>query len=220
MIKYSHVVWDFNGTILNDVETGIRSVNALLERRGMKLLQEINDYQNIFTFPVIEYYRRLGFDFTIENYDDIAVEWVKEYHNNYKYAYINSGVADVIKKLNQLKIPQIILSASEIGMLTKQLTELGIIDYFDEILGLDNIKAGSKIEIANDWIRRVNPKKAILIGDTVHDFETAKHVGIDCILINGGHQNRVALMKCGVPVLDDIFDIFEFVVYPDIDFSS
>jgi len=204
---YSHILWDFNGTILNDVETGIRSVNALLARRKLKTLDTLEEYRDYFTFPIINYYRTLGFDFESESFDDIAIEWVTEYLNNEKYAFINSGIVDVLKRI---QIPQIILSASEINMLTKQLTDRGIIGYFDEILGLDNLKASSKIDIAKEWISRVKPASAVLIGDTVHDYETASAVGIDCILITGGHQNKGTLLRCGVPVLDDIGEIFKF----------
>jgi Predicted phosphatases len=208
-MKYSHLLWDFNGTILNDVDTGIKSVNTLLKCRGLKLLESVDEYQEVFTFPVINYYHKLGFDFESESYDDIAVEWVAEYMENVKSAEINRGIVDVLKSVT---VPQIILSASEINMLTTQLTNLSIIGYFDEILGLDNIKAGSKIDIAVDWMNRVKPKSALLIGDTVHDYETAKAIGVDCILVTFGHQKRGTLLQYGVPVIDDIGEIFNYLL--------
>ena len=208
-MKYSHLIWDFNGTILNDVDTGIKSVNTLLERRGLKLVDSVDEYRENFTFPIINYYRKLGFDFNAESFDDIAVEWVAEYMENVKSAEVTQGIVDVLKSVT---IPQIILSASEITMLTDQLTELGIIGYFDEILGLDNIRAGSKIDIAAEWINRVKPESALLIGDTVHDYETARAINADCILIACGHQNKGTLLKCGVPVIDDIGEIFNYLL--------
>jgi len=208
-MKYSHLIWDFNGTILNDVDTGIKSVNTLLKRRRLKLIGGVDEYQEMFTFPVIDYYRKLRFDFTVESYDDIAAEWVTEYMENVKSAELNHGIADV---LTAVTIPQIILSASEITMLTAQLTKLGIIGYFDEILGLDNIRAGSKIYIAAQWKNKVKPKAALLIGDTVHDYETAKAINVDCVLIACGHQKKGTLLTCGVPVIDDIGEIFNYLL--------
>lgn len=206
---YSHILWDFNGTILNDVETGIISVNTLLRRRGMPLIKNLDDYHEVFMFPIVEYYQKLGFDFERESFDDLAVEWVNEYLYNVRHAKVRDGV---IETLSAITVPQIVLSATEINMLKEQLTELGIIKYFIEIMGLDNIKAGSKIDIAMEWIDRVKPKSAVLIGDTTHDYETATAMGIDCILIAGGHQSKDTLLRCGVPVLNNVSEVLnEFI---------
>ena len=35
MKKYEYVIWDFNGTILDDVEASMSSVNKLLVERGL-----------------------------------------------------------------------------------------------------------------------------------------------------------------------------------------
>ena len=61
--EYQTVVWDFNGTLLDDLGIGIASINALLARRGMPLVESHDAYHRIFCFPIREYYRRLGFEF-------------------------------------------------------------------------------------------------------------------------------------------------------------
>ena len=78
-MKYDCIVWDFNGTIMDDVQIGIESVNVLLKKRGLKTLDSREEYQSKFGFPIVDYYARLGFDFDKEPYSDIAVEWVNEY---------------------------------------------------------------------------------------------------------------------------------------------
>jgi len=45
----------------------------------------------------------------------------------------------------------------------------------------------------------------------IHDYEVANALKADCILIANGHQNRDAIMKCGVPVLDDIIQVLDYV---------
>lgn len=206
---YTHILWDFNGTILNDVETGITSVNTLLRRRGMPLLSNVDDYHEVFMFPIVEYYQKLGFDFERESFDDLAVEWVNEYLYNVRHAKVRDGV---IETLSKIQVPQIVLSATEINMLKEQLIDLGILKYFSEIIGLDNIKAGSKIDIAMEWVERVKPKSAVLIGDTIHDYETATAMGIDCILVAGGHQSKDTLLECGVPVLNNVSELLNEVI--------
>ena len=143
-------MWDFNGTILDDVQIGIESINTLLERRGLPLIKSREEYASCFMFPIVEWYKNLGFDFEKESYDDVAVEWVKEYLSRETKAGLASGVIDVLEFFKSLGVRQVVLSASELSMLKRQLSELGVIGYFDEVLGLDNIKAASKTGIAKE----------------------------------------------------------------------
>ena len=62
-MKVTHVLWDFNGTILDDVEPCIKSINELLVGHGLKPLESVAEYQSVFGFPIKDYYERIGFDF-------------------------------------------------------------------------------------------------------------------------------------------------------------
>ncbi len=208
-MEYSHIIWDFNGTILNDIEAVIDSENVLLKRRNMPLIQDINIYKNIFCFPIKDYYTKLGHDFEREDYNEVAHEWVEQYLEFSKLSKLHDGIEEALYKIKSKGIRQIILSATERGMLKNQVKGLGIVEYFDDILGLDNIYAFSKVEIAVEWIKKEVPKKAVLIGDTTHDFEVSKAIGIDCILVANGHQNKERLTVCGVPVFENIEDLFK-----------
>lgn len=210
-MNYSHIIWDFNGTLFDDVETGIKSINALLSKRNMQTLSGVADYHKVFGFPIIEYYRALGFDFDAEPYDKIANEWIEQYLYFSKGAKLYDGAKETLEKISKLPIKQIILSATEKNMLVKQLSELEILPYFSEVLGLDNIYAYSKAELGKMWKEREKPKKVLLIGDTVHDFETSKQIGADCILVSCGHQSRDTLLSCGVTVINNIKDIVKYV---------
>ena len=70
-MKYTHIIWDFNGTIFADMDAGIVSVNKMLEERGLPIIPNIEYYRDIFDFPIIDYYRGLGFDFEKESYEDV-----------------------------------------------------------------------------------------------------------------------------------------------------
>lgn len=206
-MKYTHIIWDFNGTILDDVDAGIKSINALLSARSLPTIKSADGYRAVFGFPIINYYRRLGFDFDAEPYEIVAHEWVAHYLEEVKNANLIRGVTEVLEEIKKRGIEQIILSATEKSMLEKQLEQLGIRDYFSEVLGLDNIYAHSKEELGRSWIKRTHPARAILIGDTEHDFDVAKSIGVECILVAGGHQTKEKLKSCGVTVLDDIREI-------------
>lgn len=203
-MEYSHILWDFNGTILNDVEAGINSANELLRRRDMPLIENLHQYHDVFGFPIKAYYQRLGFDFEKESFEKLAVEWVNLYLEFVEGAKLQEGVLEALIFFHHKKMSQTILSATETSMLENQVIHLGIENYFDELLGLDNIHAHSKVSIGKQWITNNRTAKALFIGDTVHDYEVASEIGIDCVLIAKGHQNRKTLESCGVPVFDQV----------------
>jgi len=213
MMKYSHVIWDWNGTLFNDVDWCFRVINSMLSKRGIKTLQGIDEYREAFCFPIIQYYINVGFDFSIEPFEVLAKEFIALYHSeksgNCKL-YPNSEAT--LESLHKKGISQIILSASEKGNLLSQISEFDITKYFDEILGISDIYAKSKIDIGLEYLSKNDIEKAVLIGDSVHDSEVAKALGVDCILIPNGHQKRERLQSCCVPIVDDISYITELVL--------
>jgi phosphoglycolate phosphatase len=91
------------------------------------------------------------------------------------------------------------------------MSEFNIEGYFDEILGLPNIHAKSKIDIGSEYMTRKSIKDALLIGDTVHDFEVATSLGVDCIIIPNGHQSREKLSLHDAHILDDISHVITYI---------
>lgn len=200
-MRYSHIIWDFNGTILDDVQTCIDCVNTMLKKRGLKEIPDKKYYHKIFGFPVKDYYARLGFDFEKEDYHTLAVEWVDLYMKKSKKAPLNYGVLETLEYFKKQGVAQYILSATELSMLKYQLKKLKIEEYFEEVVGLDNIHAGSKTALGIELMNKLKPEKALLIGDTTHDYETAQKMGIECVLYSGGHMSRETLEKCGTRII-------------------
>ena len=210
-MRYSHILWDFNGTLLNDVNIGIESANILLKRHGLRELKNLEEYHSVFGFPIIEYYRRLGFDFSKTPYNDLAVEWVEIYDSLANKAFLYKDALQLLKLIQDSTAKQLILSATELKMLTKQLKSLGIYGYFDDVLGTGNIYAYSKKEIAIKWVKECSPEFPVLIGDTTHDYEVAMAAGFDCILVANGHESKNSLLKTTSTVVDSLKEVFNLL---------
>jgi len=210
--KYTNIIWDWNGTLFNDVDWSLGVINTMLAKRNIKTLQNIIEYHNVFRFPIIDYYRDAGFDFDVESFDVLAEEYVELYHSNKSgNSKLFSNTECILNSINDMGITQVVLSASEKNNLLLQMSEFNIEDYFDEVLGIADIYAKSKLDVGKDYILRKNVSNALLIGDTKHDFEVAQALGADCVLIPNGHQSRAVLESCGVPVLDDISCVVEYI---------
>lgn len=205
-MKYTHVIWDFNGTILDDLSVGMSAVNKMLTRRNMKQIESVEEYREKFGFPIKDYYRRCGFDFEKEDYESVlAPEWVEEYNRLEKSAPLCANVEKTLKLFKKEGISQSILSASKTDMLLSQIKRLGIENYFDDIIGCDNFFAYGKSDLCVNYVRSHPEKFFVMIGDTTHDHDVASAAGIDCVLLTTGHMSRKTLSECGCAVYNDSY---------------
>ncbi len=211
-MKYTHVIWDFNGTILDDVGIGIESTNQLLRARNLPEIRDVEHYRSIFGFPIKEYYRRCGFNFSVDDYESVlAPQWVEEYNKREHKSSLCIGVHDALRLLQRAGIRQSILSASDSRMLYSQVRRLGIADYFEHIIGCDNFFAYGKTELCVDFVRLHPEQHFILLGDTTHDHEVACAAGIDCALVLTGHMNTQMLKATNAPLFENAMEFSKYI---------
>lgn len=191
-----YIFFDFNGTILDDKKLCLNLLNEMLKMRNHEMISE-EKYLDIFTFPVQDYYIKAGFIFPKDNFTSLAEYFISRYEKESRKCLIFDDVIEVLKDLKTNGKHLYILSASEKNMLIRQLKEYQIFDYFDCILGKDNIYAEGKSEIGIEFINshQLDKQKCLLIGDTKHDEETAHKMGIKCYLVARGHQSEKVLKK-------------------------
>lgn len=200
--NYSHIVWDFNGTLLDDVSICIEAMNGLLKRYGRPAIDSFETYRRNFCFPVADYYEKIGLE--RQKFAIYAAEWVAEYNLRLAFAGVCAGAHDVLELFRKSGCRQYLLSATEQTMLKEQVRALGLGAYFDGLIGQDDTYARGKLEAAVNWSTKVKPARALFIGDTVHDFEVASAVGAECMLLASGHQDSERLAACGCPVFDGL----------------
>lgn len=206
------IIWDWNGTLLNDIDICIECMNRMLEERKMKTI-DTNVYRDVFTFPVREYYRRIGFDFDLEEFEKPAIEFIDLYYENLPKADLFASVPHVLNSLKDRHFHQSILSAMEHERLLMSLEAKNVFPFFDLVAGIDDHYAHSKLEIGQDLIKKLNfkPEEILLIGDTIHDFEVAQDLGVEALLVANGHQSKKRLLTKTPNVIDDFLKIPELL---------
>ena len=190
------LIWDFNGTIVDDLDLCVEIENIMLRERGIREGITRQEYMDHFHFPVIDYYYWLGYTFENETYEQVSVQFNQMYEEGFDQCGLMAGYHEKIHEAKQKGYQNVILSASKQDDLRKQCAILGIADDFLEILGMDNNLAHSKIEMAKHWMIRsgVSPDDCTYIGDTTHDLETARALGVtNYTLIATGHQSYEVL---------------------------
>jgi len=211
-MKYAHIVWDWNGTLLDDAWLSVEVLNAMLAKRSLPTLAKAA-YLGMFDFPVINFYERIGFDFKKESFEKVGVEFIDAYNSRRAECLLRSGAADFISGAKASGLTHSILSAYEKNYLADSVKNCGIDAHFIKISGLEDIFAGGKAELGRRHVEalKINKKSMVMVGDTSHDFEVAKGVGIDCVLFAGGHQDIVKLSKLGAPVAQNFEDLLNIL---------
>jgi phosphoglycolate phosphatase len=207
-VKFDAVIWDWNGTLLNDVVVVVETINQLLSDRKLPQLT-VAKYLEVFTFPVRDYYSKIGFDFQNEPFEIPALQFITIYNEVVTLCGLYDEVVPVLTGFQNRGIRQFILSAMEQNQLVKTVSDNGISHFFDDLYGLDNHYAHSKVDNGKLLIRNndLNPDHTLLVGDTIHDYEVAQTIGCSCILIANGHQSKARLLSTGARVVDNLNQI-------------
>lgn len=209
MHRFKAIIWDYNGTLLNDIEIGIESINLMLSKRNLPLLTS-ESYREVFTFPVKDYYEKVGFDFQKEDWDLTAHEFIANYTKLLPHSDIFTEARILLDLFKKQDKKQFILSAMEMNMLKDSTQHLNIQDFFEEISGINDIYASSKIENGKNLFQKhqLKAEDVCLFGDTTHDYEVAQSLGCHCYLIASGHQSIEKLKATGCPnIIKSLNDI-------------
>lgn len=209
MSRYKYIIWDWNGTILDDVDINIEIINILLKERNLPLLDSREKYRELFGFPITGFYKSLGFTFEQEPFEAVAREYAFLYDERYPSAALMPGAEELLRRLKHQGFGQLIVSATEQAFLMSQVTYFEIEQLFTDILGTSDIYVRSKVGVALKWLEdnRASADEVLFVGDTVHDKEVADSIGCDCVLIPMGHQSREILASSGAKILESISDI-------------
>jgi len=211
-VKFESIIWDWNGTLLNDVQIAIDSINYLLHDRKLLPLT-IERYLEVFTFPVHDYYVQIGFNLKDEPFEVPANQFIAIYNKAVESCGLHPESIPVLKHFQNQGCRQFILSAMEQKNLEKTVTDNNIYHFFEVLCGLSDNYAMSKIENGKALIgqKGLNPDLTLLVGDTTHDFDVANAIGCKCVLVANGHQSKERLLMSGAKVLDNLEDIHHVI---------
>lgn len=212
-MKFKHIIWDWNGTLWDDTWLCVEINNHMLERRDLPLIDSAT-YMAKLCFPVTDYYCQLGFDYAADPYNKLAEEFIAEYSERRFECGLQPGARELIAEFQSLEISQAVLSAYEQQALQEATDYFELTPYFNDIVGLNDIYASGKVDNGLKYIAGLGMDKSdvLFIGDTVHDFEVAKAMGVSSALVANGHNARLRLEACGVTVFDDLTAVQHFIL--------
>lgn len=205
-MRYKNIIWDWNGTLLDDVEIAVRADNDILAEYGLEPIgREL--YLRSVEVPIIKFYEKI-FDLSIMPFAEIAPKFMINYNKYIAEAGLMDGAEEALQDFAVLGVNQMIISSFEESLLNMFVKKYGISHYFSIVSGSENINSESKIDRALRIVReaKIKPQETVIIGDMVHDKEMADAIGADCMLIAGGHQGRADLERSGAYVAESLRD--------------
>lgn len=211
MGKIKQIIWDWNGTLLNDVTMCVQVMNLMLQKYSLPALSS-EKYKQLFNFPVQDYYERLGFDFNQHSFEVIGHKFMDAYFEELPNSPLFPEVKMILQELNKLGINQLVLSAMEHKSLEKSLKDKGIRSCFSKVQGINDHLASGKTELAFGLLQSSGYKadETLFIGDTLHDLEVAQSIGCPCVLIANGHFSKERLLMKHDVVLDNLSEFQDY----------
>lgn len=207
---YDLVIWDWNGTLLDDTQMCYVIANEMLIERGMAPMGHVDNYRAIFMFPVVNYYKRMGYTLETESFDVISRQFVAMYAERFSaQAALQPCAEEALAAVLNTGARQVLLSATGQEKLDEQVAYFRLNRYFDRVIGGSNNLAHGKADYAVEFLREsgVDPARTLFIGDTDHDFEIASSIDCDCALIVSGHQTRERLAALGTTLIESLCEV-------------
>ena len=189
MSNIKYIVWDWNGTLVNDGWLFVELINQVLKKRNLKEIT-LDIYKEEFCFPLEKYYEKIGFDFNLEPYEIPSMEFVDLYNKNKYRPHLYSGAISLLKKMCDLGIKNYLLSAQNEASLKDLVKFYKIGPYFEKIRGTNNFHARGKELVAKEMLKEMSCAESVLfVGDTNMDMDIAKMYASKFIAIAFGHQS-------------------------------
>ena len=194
------VVWDWNGTILDDVGITVQAINSgvlpLLNLPEMTVPQ----YQDVFEVPIIKNYLSLGVSETEFHAKSEAIS--QAFHSHYEplaaHAHTRRNIQSTLAQLQATGIHSIILSNHTLEGIYLQLARLELEKYFVTVLANDDIeqvhRTGKQHRVENYLSHQhFQPHEVVIVGDTAEEVTIGKSLGLHTIVITEGFSSRVRL---------------------------
>lgn len=188
--QVAHLVFDWNGTLLDDLDLAVECVQELCELYGVPPIDR-DGYRRAFRFPIAEFYKSIGFDPAVIPLPELMALYLERFDARAGACPLRPGAAAFLVQARSAGLAVSVLSAAHHPTLIAAVARKDLDRMFDHVCGLGNDRADGKVAEAKALQARlgVPPMEVLYVGDTTHDIEVAHTLGWRCMILTGGHQD-------------------------------
>ncbi|BBA97671.1 putative phosphatase [Actinacidiphila reveromycinica] len=203
----AHLVWDWNGTLFNDIEAVVGATNASFAELGLPPVTA-ERYRELYCVPVPRFYQRLlGRLPSEEEWAVMDANFERHYLRLAERCSLAEGAAELLASRHASGLSQSLCSLATPQQLMPFVAAHGITGRFQRIDGRSGAASeGKSAQMARHVaaLEGLDGRPVVVIGDALDDAAAAAHVGAFAVLYTGGSHSRATLETAGVPVADSL----------------
>ncbi len=209
-----HLVWDWNGTLLDDLEIVLEGVNAGLAAFGVPPIDG-DRYRSLYTRPVRFFYERLlGGSMADDDWTRINELYFQTYLARAEEAALVPDARQALRRASRAGVDQSLLSMAPHDHLVPMVRRHRLTDFFSHVQGTMDDRGGVKAANLGEHLVALGLEgdEVVMIGDTPDDAAAAAAVGAAALLYDGGSHHRHDLEAVGVPVTATLTEAVEMAI--------
>ncbi len=190
MIKL--IVFDWNGTLLSDVEAAVFGANARMKYLNKPEITS-KQYREAFEIPAVNTYINLGIDPKLlqTHHTELSKAFHDAYETRALKAKTRRGTREVLRYLDSRKIDKLIFSNHTVKGINIQLSRLKITNFFNTILANEDIftsHSSGKKHLLETYLKKQKymPNEVMIVGDSPEEVNIGKELGLKTVAITGG----------------------------------
>jgi len=207
-----HIIWDWNGTLLDDTWLTVHAASAVLEAYGRPRTLTVDLWREIATRPLIDtYVRLLDMEIDTEQWVSLAGVWLDAYRSRFPEVGLNPMAQLALDEAAAAGMTQSIVSLNTQAELSREVEALGIAGLFTHVSGSRESHGPDRSPKSTEVLSQladlgVDPRQALMIGDMVDDAREATEAGVRVLLVPTGDTSQERLLASGYPVADSLTD--------------
>jgi phosphoglycolate phosphatase-like HAD superfamily hydrolase len=205
-VARTHLVWDWNGTLLDDLSLVVEATNQAFAAVGGRSLDS-DEHRKTFRRPVAEFYAEI-LERAVDAEEFGRLDRI--FHDAYRLGLTTTSLAaDAMHAIRSWPGTQSLLSMWFHAELVPAIETYGLTGVFTRVDGLrtevgGDLKAGHLARHLDEL--GISGDRAVLVGDSLDDALAAESVGAAAVLYTGGFTHPARLRASGRPVADTLVE--------------
>lgn len=208
------IIFDLDGTLVDSARDLSHALNHVLQMEGrnpLPLLQVRHMVGQGARAMIIKGFSETGSLPDTGKIDLILENFLEHYHDHIAdHTIVFPGVIDLLKQLNDMKIPLAVCTNKSLKLSGRLLTEIGLMKYFHTITGGDSFayrKPDPRHLLSTLDMMGLSAKKAVMVGDSASDIDAARGASIPVIAVPFGYT-EIPVSQLSPDIVIEHYDQF------------
>ena len=197
MIKFSNIIFDWSGTLVDDLGPVVDATNKVLNHYG-KLPLTREQFCASFCLPFIDFYKEFLPGVPMSDLEELYADFFDESDESVK---VLPGAVEFLNSCKESGSRIFLLSSIKDDHFKKQSKHLNLGDYFERVYteALDK----------RIWIKTLitdcclDIKETVFVGDMRHDIDAGRSAGLFTVAVLGGYNSEEMLQESAPDLLID-----------------